>query len=84
MFHPFQKEKDTSESTKVAEFTIDGMHCVSCALNIDGALEDIAGVISSTTNYAQSKTRVIYDETKVKTDVLQKTIQAEGYGAHAQ
>ena len=31
---------------------ITGMHCPSCAMNIDGALEDTAGVIEAETSYA--------------------------------
>lgn len=50
-------------TTKI--FTITGMHCTSCAINIDGELEDILGVTSAT-NYQRSETKVTYDEKNVK------------------
>lgn len=55
------------------------MHCSSCAMNIDGALEDLAGVVSSDTSYAKSVTTITYDESKVKLEKIQKAIEAEGY-----
>ncbi len=40
---------------------ISGMHCTSCAMNIDGELEDTNGVKESKTNYAKQQTEVAYD-----------------------
>lgn len=59
--------------------TIDGMHCVSCALNIDGALEDTAGVLSSSTKYASATTTVTFDPNLVDQQKLVQVIQSEGY-----
>ena len=39
-------------------FKIAGMHCGSCAMNIDGDLEDTGKVKSAKTNYARSQTEV--------------------------
>ena len=44
---------------------IEGMHCASCAMNIDFDLEDLDGVKSSNTNYAKSETEVEFDEDKI-------------------
>ncbi len=55
------------------------MHCTSCAMNIDGALEDLAGVVSSDTSYAKSVTKVTYDETQVRLEKIKAAIEAEGY-----
>lgn len=41
-------------------FNITGMHCTSCAMNIDGELEDTEGVKESTTNYAKQVTEVTF------------------------
>src|SRR5205085_6844385 len=41
---------DTSEVT----FKISGMHCTSCAMNIDGEIEELEGVLSSSTHYARA------------------------------
>ncbi len=79
MINPFSKPHESSKTTTIAEFSISGMHCTSCALNIDGALEDLPGVVSATTNYARSRTKVEFDETKVTAQLLQQTIEKEGY-----
>lgn len=61
------------------KFKIKGMHCVSCAMNIDFDLEDIEGVISSKTGYAKAITEVEFDDKKVSSEVIIKAIDAAGY-----
>lgn len=60
---------------------IDGMHCTSCALNIDFDLEDLTGIKSSKTNYAKQLSEIEYDETKVNLDQILKQIKQTGYTA---
>ncbi len=60
-------------------FKISGMHCISCAMNIDGELEDTAGVKSSCTNYAKSQTEVEFDENKVSDKQIKNIIEKTGY-----
>ena len=60
-------------------FKIDGMHCTSCAMNIDGELEDIKGVIRAETSYAKSKTTVTYDSTQITPTELKSIISALHY-----
>ena len=43
------------------KFKIGGMHCTSCAMNIDFDLEELNGVKSSKTNYAKQVTEVVFD-----------------------
>lgn len=62
-------------------FTITGMHCTSCAMNIDGELEDTSGVKSATTNYAKAKADVEFDEKKITPDQIVSIIGKVGYGA---
>jgi Cu+-exporting ATPase len=57
--------------TKKAILQLKGMHCTSCAFNIDGELEDTEGVKESNTNYAKQQTQVEYDPQKIS---LQKII----------
>jgi len=60
-------------------FRIEGMHCVGCALTVDGALEDLPGVKSSSTNYARQIADVEYDERRVDAPRILAAIQAAGY-----
>lgn len=60
---------------------IDGMHCISCAMNIDGELEDTDGVKSANTNYAKQHTEVEFDETKISEKKIIETIKKVGYSA---
>jgi Cu+-exporting ATPase len=55
-----------------------GMHCTSCAMNIDGELEDL-GVINANTNYAKAVTEVEYDDEKISMEQIQEAITKSGY-----
>lgn len=54
---------------------IEGMHCASCAMNIDGELEDTEGVQEANTNYLKSQTEVTFDPEKISTDKIIATIR---------
>lgn len=75
-------EGNTSNAQKkTTTYTISGMHCASCAMSIDGALEDIAGVHSATTSYPKSTTSVTFNPKLITDEVLQKAIKNLGYSA---
>ena len=57
---------------------LSGLHCSSCAVNIDLALEDLPGVIAKT-NYAKSETKIQYDPTQTTLDQIHFTIRDLGY-----
>ena len=64
------------------KLTITGMHCTSCAMSIDGDLEDyVKGVKSSNTNYAKAETEVEFDEKEAKVEEIIKQIKKTGYSA---
>lgn len=73
---PFSSNKPKGEKVVLP---ISGLHCTSCVLNIDGALEDLKGVYSSKTSYAKSKTEIEYDPQTVSLKDLRKTIEDQGY-----
>ena len=63
------------------KFKITGMHCTSCAMSIDGDLEDfVQGVKSATTNYAKQECEVEFEET-VKVEQIVAQIKKTGYKA---
>jgi len=65
-------------------FKISGMHCTSCAMNIDGGLEDTDGVIESNTNYARQQTEVKFDADKVSENKIVEIIKEVGYSTKPQ
>lgn len=77
---PLFKKKTVGSTT---EFAIKGMHCPSCALNIDGALEETPGIKSASTSYAKARVSVNFDPTTISEDTIKKVIQEQGYQAEA-
>jgi len=75
------KRQPPSSNTEVFRFSINGMHCVACALNIDSAIEDLPGVMSSSTNYANSSTVVKGRKNEVSVTALLTAIKTAGYSA---
>jgi len=63
------------------KFKIEGMHCSSCAFNIDFDLEDLDGVKSSKTSYAKQECEVEFEIDKVKEEDLIEVIKKAGYTA---
>lgn len=66
---------------KTMVIKIKGMHCTSCAISIDGDLEDyVKGVKSSKTNYAKQECEVEFEEVvEIKQIITQ--IKKTGYDA---
>lgn len=76
MLNLFKKKQP--QGTELA-LKIEGMHCTSCALTIDGALEDLEGIISAETSYAKGQIKVQYDPKKATKETIIQTIQEQGY-----
>ncbi len=60
-------------------FKISGMHCSSCAINIDGALEDTDGVVEAKTSYAKGQVEVRFDGKKLTLEKIKEIISGTGY-----
>ncbi len=58
---------------------ISGMHCSSCSLRIDGDLEELYGVKSSSTYFAAGISEIEYDETLANTKQFKEVIEKAGY-----
>lgn len=58
---------------------IDGMHCTSCALNIDMDLEDLEGVEFAQTSYAKQITEVEFDDEKITLGKISEIVKKLGY-----
>ena len=61
------------------EVNIDGMHCASCGMLIDDALEDLPGVRSSTTSIRRRRCTVEYDPALTPRVLIVETIEGLGY-----
>jgi len=75
MFGLFKKKPQG----EVVKIKIDGMHCSSCSMNVDGELEDLAGVISARTSYAKQVSTIEYDPEKVSLKQMKQVIKDLGY-----
>lgn len=62
---------------------LSGMHCTSCALNIDGELEDAEGIQSASTSYARQQVEVIFDPEKISIEKIRQIIKNTGYEVQA-
>jgi copper chaperone len=62
-------------------FRIDGMHCPSCSLLIDDTVQDLPGVVTSTTSYKQQLTAVQLGAGGSTLDEVAAVIAALGYRA---
>lgn len=67
--------------TKTQTFKITGMHCTSCAMNIDFDLEDLPGIKKADTNYAKEIAVVEYDPSQTTDKQILETIKKTGYQA---
>ena len=62
-------------------FKITGMHCTSCAMNIDGEIEDTEKVKNVKTSYAKQETEVEYDPEEITEEEIIKAVEKAGYTA---
>jgi copper chaperone CopZ len=61
---------------------VEGMHCASCALLIDDALEDVPGVLRAETRLRQGRTTVEVDPDQCRPEQLVAAVADAGYTAH--
>ncbi len=61
---------------KSVTLAITGMHCTSCAMNIDGELEDAAGVEIAQTSYAKQESDIVFNSEKISVDEIIKIINS--------
>ncbi len=67
---------------KKISFPISGMHCASCAVNIQRKLRKTKGVETANVNYANEQATVEYDDAQCSERDVDKAISAIGYTAH--
>lgn len=65
--------------TVTRSWRVSGTHCGSCGILIDGAVEELHGVASSTTSVNKQVTTVTFDPAVCLPDEIARTILAAGY-----
>ncbi|MBU1929703.1 MAG: heavy metal translocating P-type ATPase [Candidatus Omnitrophica bacterium] len=60
---------------------ISGMHCASCALNIEQSLKKVAGVIGSRVNFASEKAYIEFDPDRLNVQDFIRIVEHSGYKA---
>ena len=65
-------------------FKITGMHCTSCAMNIDGELEDTGKIKDVKTNYAKAVTEIEFNPDEISEVEIIQIIKKTGYEAQVQ
>lgn len=65
--------------SKNLKLKILGMHCSSCAMNIDFDLEDLDGIKAAKTSYAKQESEIEFDEEKLNVQKIIETIRKTGY-----
>ena len=63
---------------------IRGMHCASCAINIDKALKNLKGVSEVSINYANEQALIAFDSGQTSEAAINKAIEKLGYSAATQ
>lgn len=64
---------------KTVKFETEGMHCASCEMVIEMALEELDGVEKIEVNSAGNRVSVTYDDSKITDASISKTIEDAGY-----
>ena len=58
---------------------IKGMHCTSCALNIEDRISSLPGVKECSVNYVSQEIKVKYDNERIIMEDIEKEVEALGY-----
>ncbi len=69
-----------AEYPKKAVIKISGMHCASCALNLEKSLNKMEGVDEARVNFGTERATVEYDPKKVKLQELEDAVEESGFG----
>lgn len=62
---------------KKKTYTVEGMHCTSCAMVIESDLED--GGVKAVCSYAKQRLDVEYDENTVTDVQIREIVKKSGY-----
>jgi len=64
---------------KKVEFTISGMTCTGCEEHVNHEVNQLTGVISVKTSYANGNTMIEFDDSKTNISEIEQAINSTGY-----
>ena len=64
---------------KKAELKITGMHCATCAVNIEESLAKVKDVEKAQVNFGTDSAHVVFDPAKVSLHAIEKAVKDAGY-----
>jgi len=66
---------------KTSDFQVEDMHCVNCAMRLQGREDSLPGVKTVDASYRKAKMTVVYDETTVSEEQITSAARELGYTA---
>lgn len=83
VFYPKSQVKAAAlamvDNKQQVRFTIQGMSCAGCELEVNNELSKVAGVLSYKTSYATKSSLVTFDKSKVDVKTIAAAINKTGY-----
>jgi copper chaperone len=64
---------------KTIKLSVSGMTCGHCAMHVENALKDLAGVSSAKVDLKEKSAEVTYDESSVDTNKMAEAVAEAGY-----
>jgi copper chaperone CopZ len=64
---------------KKMTFRVEGMHCSSCAMNLEGIEDDLPGILKVSASYPRETLQVEFDEARVNEAQISSAAQERGY-----
>ena len=78
---PENKNADQTRGLWQSQVVVEGMHCGSCALNVEKALRSVPGVKQATVNGATHRAEVVWSAEQVKPSQWLNALHNAGYEA---
>ena len=67
---------------KTEKYAVTGMTCTSCVAHVERSVNKLEGIQTVQVNLLDNSMTVSYDETKINTDAISKSVEDAGYEVH--
>lgn len=78
--YPYRVYKKRGDIVKEEVYIIEGMTCASCSAAVERVTRKMDGVSRSDVNLATNRMTIVYDEEKVKPDMIKAKVEKAGFG----